>query len=194
MTLYRHRVNWTGLPGMPALSTFYTATAPTDADTVAIRDFFVAVGDRIASGVTIQVENSGATIDEATGALTGGWGPTTAVLPVTTTGGVNYAAPAGAVVQWVTAGVVHNRIVKGATFLVPLSSTVYDTAGTIGTGGLDDIRAAAAAFVVAMGTDLRVWSRPFTGSPTVPARSGSQHAVVSSLVPDKTVVLRSRRD
>lgn len=193
MTLHRIRSTWSGLPGGSGVSTLYQVAAPSDADLTAIRTFWATCAGQLASDATIQVQNSGDIIDETTGALTGVWGPQTAVSSVVGTGGANYAAPSGGLVEWRTAGIVHGRRVRGRTFLVPVGSGVYDSDGTLLSTAVTAFQNAATALVVAL-TSMRVWSRPFRGSPSIPARSGSAHAVTSAIAKDKAVVLRSRRD
>lgn len=193
MTIWQHRAVWTGIPGGTGISTFYTTVGAFQADVDFIRAFFAGVAGSLAAGVSVQVLAEGVTINEVSGAVTGTWGPFTAPGAVVGTGGVNFAAPVGAYVQWRTGGVVHNRRVRGRTFLVPLGAGLYDAQGTIVNTNLSGIQTAAAALVTNL-TDMGIWSRPFAGSPGNPARSGSVHTVTSALAVDKAVVLRSRRD
>lgn len=187
MTLARVNVAWQSWPGAPGVSTFYLDPTPAQATIDSIRTFFNALIALLPSGLTINVPSSGDEISEATGDITGSWSVATTPTTVTGTGAGNYAGNAGAVVHWLTQGVVANRRVRGRTFIVPLVSTAYDTAGSLGSATITTINGAASTFIAANPGLVNVWSRPR------PGLSGSQNAITSTRVPDLAVSLRSRR-
>src|SRR5665811_2634543 len=110
------RQGWTGAPGV---STFYFVDTATAVDSV--RAFFQAMSGDIPSGIDIQVESSGDTLESTTGALTGTW-IADPVEVVHCGGGGTYAAPAGAVVDWLTSTIAAGRRLRGRTFIVPLTA------------------------------------------------------------------------
>lgn len=187
MALARVSCAWQGWPGSPGVSQMYIAGTPVQGNIDAIRTFFNSLAAGLPSGLTIQVPSSGDVLSETDGSIQTTWsvGSTPAVVTGTNLGA--YAGNAGAVVHWLTAGVVSNRRVRGRTFLVPLCNDRYDTSGSISTAFLSTLSTAASTYVTAQAGAAVVWARP------APGRSGSMHAITSSRVPDLAVSLRSRR-
>lgn len=183
---------WTGFSGAPGFTVMYfqdtQTTAPAD-----MRAFWDGVKSALPTNVTITVDGSGDTIDEATGDLVSVW-TGTAPAPVVGTGAGVYAAPAGAMVRWNTAGIVAGRRVRGKTFLVPAISAAYAGDGSLDAADITVIQTAADALIAAAGSTPVVWARPFAGGVGVPARVGSFHNITTATIPDKAVVLTSRRD
>lgn len=182
----RVSVAWQNWPGAPGVTQMFLLNPPSQGNVDAIRTFFNALVTLLPSGLTIQVPSSGDVISESDGTITGAWSVGSTPAVVTGTAVASYAGNAGAVVHWLTAGVVVGRRVRGRTFLVPLVSA-YDTSGSLSSGALSTISTAAAAYVTGQGGVAVVWSRP------APGRSGSLHSITSSRVPDLAVSLRSRR-
>jgi hypothetical protein len=183
MVMNRVRVVWSGLGGLPGLSTFYMDTATSDP--TAIRTFFDAIKTQFPSPLTWQVENSGDKVNEINGEIVGSWaGPAQTV--VSGISAAAYSAPSGAIVRWITGAVVDGRRPTGRTFLVPLLSSAYDSSGTLSSTAVTTIQGAATALVSALA--LKVWHRPKAGT------GGQALVITSALVPDKAYVLRRRRD
>lgn len=183
---------WTGFAGSPGFTVLYFDAAATTIGSD-VRAFWDAIKGLLPTTVTINVDAGGDVIDDATGNLTGTW-PGTAPLPVTGTHVGTYAAPAGAMVTWNSQGIVHNRRVRGKTFLVPSGSGVYASDGSLDATDIATLQAAADALIASASSQLLVWSRPFAGAPNNPARVGSSHVVSTATIKDKAVVLTSRRD
>lgn len=185
--LARVRVAWQGWPGSPGVSTFYLANSPTQLHIDAIRAFFNSLAGSLPTGLTITVPASGDIIDDASGLIVNSWAVVTPPTVVTGTGAGNYAGNAGAVCHWLTSTVLNRRRIRGRTFLVPLVSTAYDTAGSLSSTLITSISAAAATLTSALGTNFRVWHRPANGA------AGTNGTVTGFRVPDLAVSLRSRR-
>lgn len=183
-TLNRIRVEWSGLTGLPGISTFYVGSA--DSDISELVTFFTAIRGLFPSGLSWTIPSDGDQIDDATGALTGTWigtggGTVTANAP-----GLNYAAGVGARVRWLTPAVVGGRRLRGATFLTHLASTNYDAQGTILSAALTTIQTAATALATS-GSPFMVWHRPVNGV------GGSSVAMNAAIVPDRVAWLRTRK-
>lgn len=192
--LNRVSVAWQGWPGSPGVSQFYLDSVAQQTSIDAIRTFFAAVAGLLPTGLTITVPSSGDIIEEQNGQLAGNWSVGTAPLVVTGSGTGVYAGNAGAVVHWLTNTVATKRRLRGRTFLVPLVSTAYDTAGSLGLTPFNTIQNAASALVGSMAGNMVVWHRPIIQKGTgVVIRAGSSGDVTSSRVPDLAVSLRSRR-
>lgn len=186
--IHRVSVAWQGWPGSPGVSQFYMKQSPDYQGVVDdLRTFFDAVKALLPSGLTVQVPVSGDTLNDNTGGIVGSWSATTPPLVVTGTGAGAYAGNAGAVIHWLTLAVVNGRRLRGRTFLVPLISTAYDTAGSLSTAALSTLSTAAGNLNITSGADLVVWHRPVNGA------GGSSEIFNSVRVPDLAVSLRSRR-
>ena len=185
--LARVRVAWQGWPGSPGVSTFYLGNPPSQASIDAIRAYFNSLITLLPSGLTITVPQSGDVISDIDGLITSSWSVGTAPTVVTGTGAGAYAGNAGAVTHWTTGLVINRRRVRGRTFLVPLISTAYDTAGSLATATITTLTSAASTLQGALGTNWRVWHRPANGL------GGGSAVVTGFRIPDLAVSLRSRR-
>lgn len=191
--LKRCSVAWQGWPGAPGVSQFYLDDTGGQAQVDAIRAFFNSMVGLLPTGLTISVPNSGDTVDESTGKLTGTWSVPT--LPVTVTGAAAgaYAGNAGAVCHWLTQSVTRNRRIRGRTYLVPLVAA-YDAAGSLAPSPQSTITNAGATLVASAAGLIHVWVRPVYQKATgVMIRGGMSAPITSSRVPDLAVSLRSRR-
>lgn len=138
------------------------------------------------SGLTVSYPTTGDILDSATGTLTGVW--TGDPLTASAVGGpANHAQGVGTRIKWET-GIVHDgRKVSGSTYMVPLCSNVYDTDGTLATGALSGMLAAAQTFQSGLDGEFGIWTRPKGGA------GGVFSTVKAASVPDKVSWLRSRR-
>lgn len=190
---------WSGFVGAPGYSNFYwreedpgsSFDSGAFAAADAVNAFFTAIKTtvpnvvkwRVLTDVSIIDENSGQLVDVASaGARTDITGGVTAA---------NYSAASGGVVTWRSAGVRNGRRVRGRTFIVPLASTMYDVDGSLTATCLSTLGTAATAYINTAGTRSPVvWARP-TGPG---ATDGIAHNMVTSSIPDKVAILKSRRD
>lgn len=153
----------------------------------AVRAAYAAAAGGIPTGVSVQVPSSGDVIDEATGMLTGAWTDAT-VTPVDGGGAATAAAGVGLCSTWSTDGVVNGRRIRGRTFLVPLSTAVYDNDGTLTPAGI----AAGTGFATGMLAvpGFCIWHRPSALNPA----TGTRAIVNGFRVRDRAAFLSSRRD
>ena len=185
MEINRVNVAWQGWPGAPGVSTFYVQDmGPTAVD--GISSFFGALIGILPSGLTITVPSTGDVIEDTTGQIVSSWSATPATPVRTGTGPGVYSGVSGAVIHWLTSGVVRGRRVRGRTFIVPIVGSAYDAQGSLSTAALTTLQGAANGLDAAV-AGLTVWSRP-TGF-----ASGSNHVVTGTRVPDLAVTLRTRR-
>jgi hypothetical protein len=192
-TLQRIRVLISGLVGGPGVATFYAPDGDTTA-VAALSAFYLGIKDLHAQNTSFQVNGAGDTIDELTGHINGVWTQSGGSTQTSASGSVSYAAGVGLRVRWLTGGIVHNRRVNGATFLVPMNSASYATDGTIIPATVTTIATQVSLLVA--NASLRIWSPPHTNSgPTdpIPTRLGSSYEVIAGLVVDRVSSLRSRR-
>lgn len=180
-TAHRVRVAWSGWPGGPGVSTFY-ANAGQVPNLTALRTLWAAMTGAIPGGFTTQIENTGQTVDLATGQAIGTW--STGTVGAVGGGGTGgYAAPCGAVIQWKTGQFVNGREVRGKTFLVPLPANAYDGDGTLTPTLVSSLQTAVNTFVTSVAGSYLVWSR----------KGAVGHPITSGVVRDRAMVLTSRR-
>jgi hypothetical protein len=187
--LTRIQVVTTGYTGAPGYTNLHFAgrlagTALTAA-AAACRKFFDDAKTALPNVHVATVDPSAEYHDQA-GPLTGVAAIPSPPAATQGTGGANYAGGSGAVIHWLT-GFFHNgREVRGKTFLVPLSASVYSVDGTISGTNLPAIQAAANNLIATAGITLVVWQHSTPGyNAIIPA--------VGASVPDRTAFLRSRR-
>ena len=185
-TLIRYPVSWSGgaLVG-PGVSHFYFADGHTGftADVVTL---FSAMVVRFPAGVTWSFPNTGDLINDVTGDLVGTW--TDGVSDTESgSGSSGYAKGVGALIEWNTAGITNNRRITGRTFLAPLDGTAFQSDGTVNNTVVTEFQTAANAFLTACDGNLRIWTRPRSGT------VGKSTPVTSATVPDRFTWLRSRR-
>lgn len=183
-TLNKVVCSWTGAQGLPGQTVMYTGgVGPALAD---LRAFFNAFTSLFPTSLTISFPVAGDTINDATGAINGGW-TSAAVAAVGGTSAAAYAAGGGLFINWQTLGIVNGRRVKGRTFIAPLTIGAYDTNGTL--FGTVVTTAQTAATTLAATASLSIWHRP-----TTPGGSdGSSHVVTGAVVKDQVTSLKSRR-
>lgn len=186
MTMQRRRIRWSGFIGGPGVTTLYAQSGAVL--NTPLRAFFQAITPFLPVPTTIHIDASGDELDPATGALTGTWTDTVVADTTGATSGA-YAAPAGLIVEWNTNGLGAHRRVRGKTYLVP--SNQITTTGQPQASAITAIQAAANTLVAAAAApnNLYVWHRPTPGG-----SNGAAYPIVSAFVPNKVVVLRSRRD
>ena len=195
MALYRVQAQWSGFQGAPGYSVFHfdAAVAGNEdgaaASAARVRSFFGGVINYLPMGVRITVDPTVTLIEESNGQIQEFF----SIDPLDVlegTGDNVFAASAGAVVTWDTAGVRNGRRVRGRTFLVPISAANgFSSDGTLNEGFRGALTSAANALHEGA-IDLHVWSRPSGPG----ASDGVSYSVRSARVPDKAAVLRSRRD
>lgn len=168
------------------MATHYFDSSVTDVSP--IRVFWDAVKSAFPLAVNIQVANSGDTINPDDGKIIGAWsGPAQTV--VVGTGSGSFLSTAGIAVEWICSTPVNGRRPLGKTFIVPCVTTLFDSSGTIANATVTAFQAAGLALVQSLGGGgaLSIWHRPKAG------HGGLDCRVSNARVPDKQVVLRSRR-
>lgn len=139
-------------------------------------------------GWSAQLEPLVAVLDEATGALKRYYTPTVgdrAIHVGTQIAGYG-AGVAGACFAWSTPEINWTRRVRGRTFLVPLSSTVWDVDGTITSDVLTFFNTMISSLITGA-TGFAIYSRPRLGV------GGKAAVVTAGRVTDQAAYLSSRR-
>jgi len=199
---------WSGFVGSPGYSNFYFngpgdgfwSTDNSDACADKVEAFFSGVAGLLPPAVRVSVKGEAEIVDPVDGRLIGFHSTGSRGTVMGSAQASGYSAASGVVVTWRTNGVVANRRARGRTFLVPAANTAYDLDGTLQSNTVNTLQTAANALLAPFTEiSLGVWARPHEArvnkaGTVIPARTGSWHAVTSASIPDKTAVLRSRRD
>lgn len=182
--LFRVRSTWAGFPGAPGVTTMYFLDHATCV--ASVRTFWTDIAAHFPLDVHIQVQHTGDIIDDGTGDITGTW-TSDAVAVVNGSSDNPYAAPVGACVNWITDTVVRGHRLRGRTFLVPMGNQDFQSDGSLNNTTRDTIQTAADNLIASQSSSFVVHSKG-TGT------DGTDGLIISATVPDKAVVLRSRRD
>jgi hypothetical protein len=157
-----------------------------------LHGLYTAASSYLASGTSWSIQLFVQLIDVATAEIRGGITSTDSPSAINGAGGSDYPAGNGARIDWLTSVIRNRRIMRGATFMVPLGGSAYSTGGVVSSGCVSALTGAAGAFVNALnaaGMDLMVYHRPPKGTFT----GGQAAAVDSWRVPNVPATLRSRR-
>lgn len=196
------RTAWSGTSGGPGLTQFAVLGAAggiwnpsgTQSAVNAVRTFWESLKTLLPDELKLDISPVIDDYDTVTGDLVGSYVAGTAPLQVIGTSTSSYVGGAGAKITWNTGQIRNGKRVKGSTFLVPISSSVFGATGTVGSTAITTINGAANTMLsqlTAGGTSLGVWSRP--GPPSKP-RAGFATEVLTGSVGNKSAILRGRRD
>jgi len=178
--LNRYRVTWSGATALPGVSTFYSYS-PDDLS-VGLAAFFSSISSHFPNSLRWDMPTSGDKIDSATGHLTGSWSGGTLISQTGSGGATAFAAGCGARILWGTPQIRGTHRLKGRTFLAPMLSSEYSTAGGILAATVTGLTTNAGT-LVATGK-LVIWGRPHKGLSdglAVTATSGACDPRVTSL-------------
>jgi hypothetical protein len=197
VSLVRVQTVWSGVAGAPYYTNLY-AIGPLSTNNgndlaVAWRVALNSLVASLASPMTAQIDSELLEFDETTGVVTGAG--TTSQAVVTFTGSTDQLPHQDQLlIRWSTSGIVHNRRVSGRTFLPGQLESNSSSAGVPNTGITTPVASALTALLTTMSNRMRIWARPFDGTPTNPVRPGSAHAITGASIAPYWAVLRSRRD
>jgi len=200
--LYRVRAVGSGWNGGPGLATFYflaspTATTPEALEGAArVRAYLLGMQTLMPLNIQWDVLENVDLLDVATGDLTGGFTVATQAAVIGSGANPTYPIASAFLGRLGTGAIVAGRRLTGRTFFSPTIGASYDGAGQFTAGAQTSFTNALAKLTTQIVTPLSavVWSRPFAGSPTVPARAGTNAVVTGVSTTPKPAVLRSRRD
>jgi hypothetical protein len=191
---------WTGVGGAPYYTNLYAVGPASTNNGNDLADawhaFLGAIGPSLTSGLTATIDPEILEFNETNGVVVGAGN--TIQTPVNVTGlGDRLPPQTQALIQWTTNGIVHNRRVKGRTFIPGVREADNSATGTPVVGPGTPIQTAIDTLLSAMSGRMRIWSRPFPGDPAKPSnpeRLGSAWPIMSGKVAPYWATLRSRRD
>jgi len=141
------------------------------------------------SGSSITFDTAAQTYTDL-GVQTGEVSITSVPTPINPLSTKAYAGGSGAVINWLTNGFHLGRKVRGRTFLVPLTSDAFEQNGTLLASTVTNIAAAGVTFAGTTPQPVIVSIKTSGGGVT----SGFVSPIVGATVPDRSAILRSRRD
>lgn len=200
MSLVRVQTVWTGVGGSPYYTNLYAlgpaATNNGNDLAAAWRAFLATLVPTLASNLVATIDPEILEFDETNGVVTGAG--TTIQTPVAFSGGIDRLPPANQLlIRWSTAGIVHNRRVRGRTFLPGGKEADNDSNGNPTASINTPVTSGLNAFLTTMSGRLRIWAQPLSNDPPDPDnpnRPGSMHAVTGFQLAPYWAILRSRRD
>lgn len=150
-----------------------------------IRVFFTDIDHLLPNEVSISFESEALVLDTSTGVLQD-------VIPVTPPASVAglgsgvWVGGAGGRVDWSTSAIVGGHRLRGRTYIVPLSAAAFETDGTLAAASIVSLAGAGNTLISNGGLDfaIGVWSRTH----------GVFADAISASAPDKSAILRGRRD
>lgn len=200
--VYIVRTEWAGLSGGPGITQMaFDVTPPggfidneTAEDMVnAVRSFWQGLVTHLPNEITLTVSPVVDSYVTSTGELVTSHQSPTSPAAVTGSNTNKYMMAAGYRINVLTAGISNNRRVKGAIFVVPVGSDVYNVTGQVDSFTVGQVNTAAVAFqtaLAAINIDFGVWSRPTSPGPS---SDGEFHPTTGMVVSTKGAVLRGRR-
>ena len=190
-TVARVRSIWSGpaITGGGVTDHYFFGSAGDEQGMVdAVHDFWDDMKTGILSPNAVNVSPDVFNINDSDGALVSIVSVGTPPATVTGAGTGDPLPPATqGLLQWRTAGIVNNRVVRGRTF-IPAQGEGGSASGAPDSGLIALYQTAANNLIALVTPQLQVWHRPLNGT------GGSSHAVTSASVWQKWAVLRSRRD
>jgi len=200
VSLIRVQTVWTGVAGAPYYTNVYCigplSTNNGNDMAAAWRAFLASLVNVCSTPMVATIDSELLEFNEVDGVVTGAGN--TIQTPVNFTGaGDALPRQCQALVQWTTNGIVHNRRVRGRTFIPGVLESENGPTGIPTPAVGTPLQTAIDTFLSTMSGRLRIWSREVkveNATATVPARPGSAWPVLSGKVAPYWATLRSRRD
>lgn len=202
MSLIRVQTVWTGVAGAPYYTNVYCigplSTGNGASMHAAWHAFLNSLVSTLTSGLVATVEPELLEFDETNSNVTGAGSAVQSSVNFTGLGD-DLPHMSQALVQWHTSGIVHNRRVRGRTFIPGALEAENGPDGTPLAAVGTPLQSAIDTYLSTMSGRARVWSRKFEQldpgkAESNPSRPGSAHAIESGTVAPYWAVLRSRRD
>jgi hypothetical protein len=166
--------------------------ADVNAAMAASKGLFIAAGNNTPSVVSWVPQAQVNIYDVVTGLVQGPLVATSLPTSVVGSGGTAFGAGLGARMNWKTATLSGRRLLKGATFFVPMTSGSFSGSGAVASSVITSLNTAAATYLTAMTTATLypvIWHRPPKGTHT----GGVTGIVFAGTTSNVPAGLRSRR-
>lgn len=187
-------VVWSGaLPGMPGYSKFrfigeITGSTLTTA-AANLKTFLNAFSNYVPSVLSLTIQPS-ASIHDDDGTLTSVVSIPSPPTPVSGFASGSVISAQGIMVRWITGAINGGHKVEGRTYIVPVGVVAAQADGTV----VDSIRTTVQAAAITFAQSTPSPAVNSRANPAKPLRGNQTTAMLTAVVSDKMVVLRSRRD
>jgi hypothetical protein len=196
------RTAWSGTSGGPGLTQLFIRNATNSAITAgeaqsavnAVRAFWDGIKAYLPDEILLTVQSTCDIYNETNGDLIASITAATAPVSVQGTSTNVYSMAAGFKVNLMTGRILNGRRVRGAIYVVPASSIVYNSNGTVLSGARTTVNTAGSTMMASLnaaGLFLVVYTRPV---PAPNARNGDKTDVSQLETNEKSCILRGRRD
>jgi hypothetical protein len=158
---------------------------------VAVRAMFNTLS-MYPSTLTVAVQPLVETFDVGSALVDGSVVASSSLTPITGTQSSAYAAGIGARLNWHTATIQGRRLLRGATYVVPLASGAFSSTGALSGAIVSQLTGAATTYLAALTTaqlQAVVWHRPAKGM----TAGGAAGPIVNGVCSATPSGLRSRR-
>lgn len=196
------KTKWAGLSGGPGITQTAIHTAGSldawdgtlaQSAVNAVRAFWAAAPNTLPNELTLTVDATVDIYEIVTGELVESFTASSAPAAVSGTNTGSFSFATGAKVTCKTATIANGRRVRGAIFIVPCGSDVFDNTGQVSSTPRTNWITAANTMKTAItsaGLEMVVWSRPTTKG----SNDGGISVITGFDVPTKGAMLRGRRD
>lgn len=193
-TIYKTTTLWTGFTGAPGYTNLYfTAATPGVAEANdclgALENFWGELVGLLPADVQLNIQPDVPVIEDTTGEQTTIVSTGTPPQPLTGAIDAAYSAISGAFMRWSTGVIRNGRAVRGRSFLVPVSASIYSSTGTILPSQIVVGTTAGQDLVDDTTCELVVYSRPSVKHP-----EGASSVVAGASLASTVTSLRTRRD
>lgn len=198
MTFIRIKINWTGFVGSPGYTNLNFErinegawTQPdVDAAVTKVQTWLASVRliqpPVVISGIDPAVSEH----DEQTGDIVSFWTATPAAAAAGTNVGTAFTSGTGYCINWQTGGVRNGRRVRGRTFVVPITGSMYESNGSFINAEVASWRAQA----ITLASDTNgVRLGIFAHTPNALIPDGGIYDVTGVSINDRPAFLTSRR-
>jgi hypothetical protein len=170
-----------------------TAVTPTDCNAVlaALKALYTAA-NQFPTVLTVSFSPSVQLFDPGSGLIQGYVVASTPPTNLAGVGGSSFGAGLGARINWHTSQILGRRLMRGATYLVPLASGAYASNGGVLPSFQNTVTAACTTYLNALNTatlSAVVWHRP----PKKTTSGGITALITAGVVSTVPAGLRSRR-
>jgi len=170
----------------PGVVTFYTSGTGV-ALSSALLAYYTSIANIFPPGLNFSFPSGGEVLDSETGDFVSAWSGATATTVVGAASNTSFTKGAGLRVVWATNGVTNGRRVRGSTFHVPITGSLFASDGEPTPTIIADLTTKTNTFRTAASPGLGIWRRPKAGV------AGGFNSVTGSSVPQKTSWLITRR-
>jgi hypothetical protein len=198
VTFIRVKINWTGFVGSPGYTNFNFElinpgawTQPdVDAAVTKVQTWLTVIRLLQPAVVISGIDPAVSEHDEQSGDIVNFWNATPGAAAAGSNPGAAFTSGTGFCINWQTGGVRNGRRVRGRTFVVPISGSLYESNGSFINAEVASWRASA---ITLAGDTNGVRLGIFAHTPKALIPDGGIYDVTGVSINDRPAFLSSRR-